>query len=307
MKGKVETRERKDTLTYQFTAAFPYRAIKDVRVRPTFVTLTGLPVLIVSADLDERQELAELARSWRMHPREADNADMALQLLGRMADEEMAIPLVITSNALPVQDGFLLAFRIRHQPKLKQTAVMMLAKSGRPGDAIACRENGISAYLRHPIAATQLNEAIAAVMGTQDDSEATSTLITRHSLREAKAGAVLIVDANREQAINAAAGLKKRDYRVVLASSAEEAFAAMAQEVFDVIIVDPTDAEFGEGVGVPSQLRAHVARDTALPRILVASGTEDADKSGYDGFVRKPFDKALVNTIADFVASKNDA
>jgi len=63
------------------------------------------------------------------------------------------------------------------------------------------------------IAANQINEAISAVMGTQDDAESTSTLITRHSLREAKAGSVLVVDPNREHAIVAVSTLKKKDYR----------------------------------------------------------------------------------------------
>ena len=188
--GKLDVREKKETTIHQFTAVFPYRNVKEPRTRPTFVTLTGLHVLIVSADAEQRKELSDLARAWRMQPHEADNAAVALQLMWRAAYEESPIPLVITANQLPVQDGFMLAFRIKHLPRLKQTAVMMLAKSGKPGDAISCRENGISAYLRHPVAANQINEAISAVLGTQDDAEATSTLITRHSLREAKAGSI---------------------------------------------------------------------------------------------------------------------
>jgi DNA-binding response OmpR family regulator len=306
--GKIDIKERKESVQYQFTAAFPYRAIKDVRIRPTFVTLTGLPVLVVSDDVEERKQLTEMMKSWRMHPREADNAAMALQLLNRMADEENPIALVITSNQMPVQDGFLLAFRIRHLAKLKQTAVIMLAKAGKSGDAIACRENGISAYLRHPLAPTQLNEAIAAVMGTQDDSEATSTLITRHSLREAKAGAVLIIDANPEQAMFAAGGLKKRDYRVVLVDLAERAYAAMAQEVFDVIIVDPIDSGFSGDKSVPDQLRANLAKDSSPPKILIATDTPAVDTSAYDGMLLKPLEKTtLVATIGELIPQRADA
>ena len=306
--GKIEVRERKEATIHQFTAVFPYQQRKDPRTRPTFVTLTGLPVLVVSADSEQRKELTDLARSWRMLPREADNAGVALQLLLRMADERAQIPLVLTSNALPIQDGFLLAYRIKHHPKLKQTAIMMLAKSGKPGDAIACRENGISAYLRHPIAANQLNDAISAVMGTQDDAEATSTLITRHSLREAKLGSVLMVDPDREHAIVAIGALRKRDYRVVHTDTADEAFTELAQDVFDLLIIDPTAKGFAElGIeGISDKLQKLFASSpAAIPVLLAVEDDISAVEFGFSGMLKKPYDRdTLLNKVAALIPAK---
>ena len=303
--GKIEIRERKESIGYQFTAAFSFRQVKEARTRPTFVTLTGLPVLVVSNDLEERKQLAELARSWRMHVREADDAAMALQLLARMVDEETAIPLVITANQMPVQDGFVLAFRIKHQTKLKQTAVMMLAKGGKPGDAIQCRENGISAYLRHPVSPDQLNDAIAAVMGTEEDAEKTQTLITRHSLREAKAGTVLLIDANREHTAVATKALRKKDYRAVVVETAEEAFAALLQDIFDVVVVDPDTPGFDTAQTIAAQLRSHFGTGRQIPLLLADSTTASAavhqDNRDYDGVIIKPYHK---ETLAEKIASR---
>ncbi len=307
--GKIDVREKKETTIHQFTAVFPYRNVKEPRTRPTFVTLTGLPVLIVSADAEQRKELSDLARSWRMQPREADNAAVAMQLLSRMAFESSPIPLVITSNQLPIQDGFLLGFRIKHQARLKQTAVMMLAKSGKPGDAIACRENGISAYLRHPIAANQINEAISAVMGTQDDdAEATSTLITRHSLREAKAGSVLIVDPNRDHAIVAIGALRKRDYRVVHTDTADEAYTELSQDVFDLLIIDPTARGFAElGIeGISDRLQQKFAlTERTIPVLLAVEEDISAVEFGFSGMVHKPYEKeVLLAKVAKLIPVK---
>src|SRR5204863_5764966 len=110
-----------------------------------------------------------------MLPLEADNASMAMALLERMNQEKTPIPLVIVANRLPGGDGFLLAFRIKHHPDFGPALVMMLASEGKPGDAIACRENGISAYMRYPIMDNQLNEAIAAVTGASLDADARPT------------------------------------------------------------------------------------------------------------------------------------
>ena len=296
--GKIDVREKKETTVHQFTAVFPYRSAKDPKNRPTFVTLTGLPVLIVSADPAQRKELSDLARAWRMQPREADNAGVALQLLARMLSDSNPIPLVITSNELPIQDGFLLGYRIKHHPRLKQTAVIMLAKSGKPGDAIACRENGISAYLRHPIAPNQINEAISAVMGTaDDDAEATSTLITRHSLREAKAGSVLIVDPNREHAIVAISAMRKKDYRVVHTDTADEAYTEISQDVFDLLIIDPMAKGFAElGIeGISDRLQEKFAlASVSIPVLLAVEEDVSAVEFGFSGMLKKPYEKEVL-------------
>jgi DNA-binding response OmpR family regulator len=221
-----------------------------------------------------------------------------------MVDEGNPIPLVITSNDLPIQDGFLLAFRIKHQPRLKDTIVMMIAQSGKPGDAIHCRENGISAYLRHPMRADQLRDAITAVMGAEDDGEATQTLITRHTLREAHTGTVLIVDADREQTKTAATILRKRDFRVVVAESAEDALAALLQDVFDAVILDVATPGFDSIAAAPALLRAQLGKDRKVAIIAALNDFEKVSGVHYQGIITKPYEKdALLEKLADVMGS----
>ncbi|MBL8513704.1 MAG: response regulator [Betaproteobacteria bacterium] len=307
--GKIEAREKKETQIQQFTAVFGYRPGREARHRAPVMTLTSMPVLIVSADAAQRKELSDLAKSWRMQPREADSAAVALQFLARMAHEETPVPLVLTANAMPAQDGFLLAFRIRYHAKLRGTAVMMIANSGKPGDAIACRENGISAYLRQPIAPNQINEAIFAVMGVQDEGdEASSTLITRHSLREMKAGSVLVIDPNREHALIAVPTLKKKDYRVVHADTAEEAWREIAQDVFDLIILDPMAKGFAElGIeGIADELTKRFANSgKTIPVLLAVEDDISAVEYGFSGMIKKPYEKDdLLKKVAALVPVK---
>ncbi len=300
--GKIEVTERKLGIVYAFTADFPFEPDQPPTPRPTYETLTGLPVLIVSRNAEERKQLSDWLKGWRMQPHEADNATMAMQLLTRMQQEKNPIPLIITANELSVQDGFLLAFRVKQHPHHRHTAIILLAASGRPGDAITCRENGISAYLRQPIAPQQLNEAMAAVMGAGGGGDADATLVTRHSLRESKKASVLIIDAARDQVMFAAGGLKKHDYRVVVVSDATTAAQAMAEETFDVVVVDPVNANFTDAVGVVESIRANVSHDRPLPKILFAGESPLIGASAYDGMVLKPFAKdSLVNAVADIL------
>lgn len=297
MGGKLAVSSRPGGEIYAFTIEFPVLEATPAPRRPTFASIVGLGVLIVSADPDQRLTLANTLRGWRMVPMEADNPEMALKLLERMHEEGAAIPLVIVSDQLPVQDGFMLAFRVKHHRALGGTILMMLATFGKPGDAIACRENGISAYMRYPIADNPLHEAIKAVTGASVDADETPTLVTRHSLREQRKGAtVLLVDAHRDSQILASHILSKRDCTVVAVPDLAEALASLEQDFYDLVLVDTAVPGAGVPDG-PAKLRAAIARDADKVQLVACSlehspAWSAARKAeGWNGTLNKPFNK----------------
>jgi PAS domain S-box-containing protein len=298
MGGKLAVAPRpvNDAL-YAFTIEFPLREAPPPPRRATYVSLVGLTVLVVSADADQRLALTNLLRGWRLIPLEADNAPMAMALLERMDEEGQPIPLVILSNRLPVQDGFLLAFRIKHHPKFNSSLVMMLASEGKPGDAIACRENGIAAYMRYPINDRQLNEAIMAVTGASVDADETPTLVTRHSLREQRKGAtILLVDPSRDSQILAAHIFGRLDCSVVVAQDLAEALAALDQDVYDIVIVDTSLMGLG-GDDAAKLLRSRIQREPEAATLVAASldhtpaFAEAKTAAGFNSTIAKPFRK----------------
>lgn len=280
---------------YGFSTEFPVRPAPAPARRPTHVSLVAMPALVVSADPQQRQTVSGMLRAFRMSPLEADNAMMAVALLERLEQEGSLVPLVILSNRLPVQDGFLLAFRIKHHPRLRDTLVLMLATEGRPGDAIACRENGISAYMRYPISDRQLNEAIVAVTGASVDADETPTLVTRHSLREQRKGAtVLLVDASRDSQILAAHILGRHDCSVVVAQDLREAIGALEQDVYDLVLAD-TALEGLDGKDAARKLREVMGTNAQATRLVATSAGhgpafQKAMKAiGFDSTASKPF------------------
>jgi CheY-like chemotaxis protein len=265
-----------------------------------------MPVLVVSEDAAQRHELTNLLRGWRMMPMEADNAAMAIALLERLHEEGHPVPLMLVTNRMAAQDGFLLAFRVRNHPRLSDTLVMMLATDGKPGDAIACRENGIAAYLRYPLADKQLNDAITAVTGASLDADETPTLVTRHSLREQRKGAtILLVDPHRDSHMLAAHILRKRDSSLVVASDLAEAIASLDQDVYDIVFVD-TGLEGLDGPDAAAMLRSHITRDPHATKIYATSidhsaAYRDAKMAqGFDGTLPKPIRR---ENLLDILAS----
>src|SRR5204863_6687669 len=139
---------------------------------------------------------------------------------------------------------------------------------GKPGDAIACRENGISAYMRYPINDRQLNEAIVAVTGASVDADATPTLVTRHSLREHRKGAtILLVDPNRDSQILAAHILGRHDCSIVVANDLAEAMAALQQDLYDLVLVD-TALPGLDRDDAARVLRSGISREADLTHII---------------------------------------
>ncbi|HUQ29283.1 MAG TPA: response regulator [Usitatibacter sp.] len=304
MGGKlaVASRTASDAL-YSFTLEFPVRPAAAAPRRATYVSLMGLAVLVVSGDPEQRLALSNRLRGWRMLPLEADNAPMAMALLERMQQENAPIPLVILSNDLPVQDGFLLAFRIKNHAKFRSTLVMMLATQGKPGDAIACRENGIAAYMRYPINDRQLNEAVIAVTGASVDADETPTLVTRHSLREQRKGAtILLVDSQRDSQILAAHILGKHECSLVVALDLAEAVAALDQDVYDLVLVD-TSLKGLAGDDAATLLRARITRNPEAARLVATSIDHSpafhAAKTaiGFNDTLAKPFRKDTLTEL----------
>jgi CheY-like chemotaxis protein len=295
MGGRLAVGSRSSEPLYAFTIGFPTRPAPPPPRRPTYVSLVGMSVLVVSEDPAQRHEVSNLLRGWRMTPMEADNAAMAIALLERMSEEGNPVPLMLVTNRMAVQDGFLLAFRVKNHPRLSSTLVMMLATEGRPGDAIACRENGISAYMRYPFADKQLNDAIVAVTGASVDADETPTLVTRHSLREQRKGAtILLVDPHRDSHMLAAHILRKRDSSLVVASDLPEAIACLDQDLYDLVFVDVTLPGL-DGPDAADVLRSHIKRDPHATRIYATSidhspaFTEAKLARGFDGTLAKPF------------------
>jgi PAS domain S-box-containing protein len=296
---------------YAFTIEFPVKPALAPPQRATYVSLVGLPVLVVADDPEQRHDVSNLLRGWRMLPLEADNAAMALALLERMDGEASPVPLVIVANQLPVQDGFLLAFRIKHHKRLRRALIMMLAKEGRPGDAIACRENGISAYLRYPANPRQLNDAIIAVTGATVDADDTPTLITRHSLREQRRGAtILLVGASRDAQILVSHALRKRDCSVVAAFDSAEAFSALDQEMYDLMLVDEAAPGF-DGGDVLKLLRARLTRkpDATTIIALIDDRSPAARKAkvaaGFHDVLARPFKQEDVVVLVERYAQRD--
>ena len=68
----------------------------------------------------------------------------------------------------------------------------------------------------------------------------------------------------------AALALKRKNYRVTLAETADEAFNALEQDMFDAVIVDPATPGFPKDTPAAALLCARMQSGAMLTPVLLA-------------------------------------
>src|SRR5262249_11385534 len=157
---------------FAFTARFglqPHLAETAAAQPP--VVLRDLPALIVDDNATNRQILEEWLRGYAMEPTAAGDAATAMNVLLRGVAQGRPYPLVLLDGCMPDIDGLALAARIRQQPELSATRIILLTSGDRPGDLARARQLGISATLLKPLQRRELMETVLRVMGHHGDPE----------------------------------------------------------------------------------------------------------------------------------------
>jgi two-component system sensor histidine kinase/response regulator len=276
--------------------------------------LEDLSVLVVDDNATNRRFLEELLTSWRMKPALADSAQAAILALERNLESENPFHLILTDAHMPEMDGFTLAERIKHHPRLAGATIMMLTSGGQRGDAARCRELGVAAYLTKPIGQSELLNAILQVLGAGLHKTELAPLVTRHSLRETRQGLrILLVEDNLVNQRLATRLLEKRGYTVVVASTGREALASLAKQTFDLALMDVQMPDM-DGFEATSAIRERekvIGKHLPIVAMTAHAMVGDRERclaAGMDGYVSKPIKaQALFDAIKALVPGSSEA
>jgi two-component system sensor histidine kinase/response regulator len=204
---------------------------------------------------------------------------------------------VLTDSQMPHADGFTLAEAINDDPALAGTTVVMLTSAGQPGDAARCRELGVAAYLTKPVKPSDLRGAILVALGVHAAATDRPALVTRHSLREGRHTArILLVEDNTVNQLVARRLLEKRGHTVVVANNGREALAILdeaASDAFGVVLMDVQMPEM-DGLECTALIRRkEQVTGLRLPIIAMTAHAMKGDEArclaaGMDAYLSKP-------------------
>ena len=292
--------------TFHFTADFgignPVRGRANSR---DSVDLRNLPVMVVDDNETNRRILRQTLLGWEMRPTVADSAKEALAILQHAQNAGSPFSLVITDMQMPEVDGFALVEQIKRNPALAGSTIMMLTSAGRRGDGARCRELGVNAYLTKPIKQTELHNAIIAALTGAREPQKQTTLVTRHSLREAQPHLhVLLAEDNRVNQVLARRLLEQRGHIVTVAGNGLEALAELESTEFDVVLMDVQMPEM-DGLEATHAIREKErASGKHVPIIALTAHAMKGDQercleAGMDAYLSKPLQSSELFAVIE--------
>jgi two-component system, sensor histidine kinase and response regulator len=262
--------------------------------------LQDLRLLIVDDNATNRKILCKQTASWNMGTTSAEDGPRALEALRSAADHGAPFDMAILDMQMPEMDGMELARKIKADPTLASTQLVLLTSMGQRGDAKEAGWAGIEAYLTKPAKQSELYDALVTVMGTSDhdadnDPKPDERLVTRHSIREAKARSRVRVLVAEDNPVNQKVALRmveRLGYRVDVVGNGREAVEALSRVPYAAVLMDVQMPEM-DGYAATAQIRRREGEELRTPVIAMTANAMQGDRekaleAGMDDYVSKP-------------------
>ncbi len=285
------------TMPFDKQPAAPHPLLQQPR------ELSGKRILVVDDNATNRRVLAVMLESWECYYNEAPDAHTALEKLHRAVKKDEPYHIAVIDMHMPGMNGETLGIKIKNDPLLAGTILVMMTSIGRRGDARRLESIGFSAYLTKPIRQSVLHDALGAVAAGKAYTapKAETAIITRHTIAEAqrRQTRILLADDNRLNRESSSRLLEKFGFQVETVSDGCEAVTAVREEPFSLVLMD-CQMQTMDGYEAARAIREF----SQVPIIALTAQALRSDRdrclqSGMNDYISKPFDPQLLVTMID--------
>ena len=275
-------------------STFHFTMVADAAPTPAPVErraaeLAGKRLLVVDDNAANREVVKRQTASWGMATRDTGSPGEALEWIRRGESFDAAV----LDLQMPDLDGLALAREIRRVRDAASLPLVLLTSLGRRRDDLEA-DVEFAAYLTKPIKASQLYEALIAVLGKVVDSPAATP--TGGARAAVSAGGrplrILLAEDNEVNRKLALLLLEKLGYRADVAANGVEVLEALRREPYDVVLMD---VEMPAMDGLEASRRIHAEWPGAeRPRIVAMTANamqgdrETCLAAGMDDYLSKP-------------------
>jgi signal transduction histidine kinase/DNA-binding response OmpR family regulator len=271
--------------------------------------IRGARILVIDDNPTNRLVVREMLRSWDCRLGEAENGPQALERLHRAVSEGDPFRIALVDMQMPGMDGKSLGEKIKADPDLRETLLVMLTSVGKRGDAQQFQEVGFSAYMTKPVKVSQLYDCLATVLGigSAGPEQPARPIVTRHTLLEDKKRRVRILVAednvvNQKVAVRI---LEKLGYRAEVAANGREAVTSLEKIPYDLVLMDVQMPEMNgfEATRVirdpASTVLRHDIPIVAMTAHALKGDRERCLEAGMDDYVSKPVTPVGLTEVLD--------
>ena len=290
----------------------------DIRKKEPVISgnIKGEKILVVDDNETSRKVFTDSLETWGCRYEGARNGKQALTLLKDAIETGDCFKVVLIDKIMPKMSGETLGIKIKEDPGLKGTKLIMVTAFGLRGDAAAMKQIGFSAFLTKPVKKAHLFDCLKAVINRSSDEP--DVFLTRNSLEEKKitqtfkipSKHILLVEDNRINQKVAFNMLQKMGHTVVTANNGKEAVSAYKNNKFDLILMD-IQMPVMDGLEATAEIRTIeaqvVTQDLKPPpsRVPIVAFTANAmkgDKERYlasdiDDYIPKPFKRYIFDEV----------
>ncbi len=274
--------------------------------------IQGTKILVVGDNEISRQVFIEYLCSWGCSFAEAENGEKALFMLKQAKKSKDKFKIAIVDMQLPKMDGEALGKRIKSDPEISDTALIMVTSIGKKGDAFRLQKEGFTAFLTKPVRKSHLFDCIRVILSIAEDLSTNPSIqiITKYSLTERKRSAedqvtpfnILLAEDNKMNQKVVINMLEKLGHTVTVADNGKEAVTAFQKKKFDLILMD-IQMPIMDGLEATSIIRnAEHGPKASTPIIAVTANAMLGDRerflaAGMDDYVSKPIKKKFITEI----------
>jgi len=257
--------------------------------------LSGLFAVLADWDRGATEAMRSQLESWGMQVEIANNRELAVESLKKLAALDALLPVLITDVEVEGMSSALLAEHADWNSLLKQIPIIRLAKVGGDGDLVRSKAMQTNSCLYKPVVTSEL---IAALMRCKRQLTAMS-LINAPSEEQgdgAKSLRILMAEdgiANQKVALGLLQQLK---HEVVIASNGKEAVELFTEQKFDIVLMD-IQMPVLNGFEATRRIRElEAVRRTHIPVVAMTAHAMKGDRArciqaGMDDYLAKPVRK----------------
>jgi PAS domain S-box-containing protein len=300
---------------FWFTALFG-KPVGMARNVPPPAQIRGVHILIVDDSPTNREILMAQLNSWGMRSEETSSGPEALLALARAKDAADPFVAVILDMQMPGMDGEDLARAIKSDEALTHTILVLMTSIGQRGDARHMEELGFAGYLAKPARQSDLFDCLAAVLAGAAAAQPVRTIVTRHTIREMRRGAlrILLAEDNITNQQVALGILRKLGLQADAVANGAEAIAALESIRYDLVLMDVQMPKM-DGLEATAHIRdpQSAVRNHSIPVVAMTAHAMQGDRercleAGMNDYVTKPVSpQALADALARWLPGDDAA
>lgn len=288
--------------TFWFTARLNTQA-QQLAISEQFETIRGIRILVVDDNMTSRMLLITLLQAWGCPYETSPNGESALGIMQEALSDADPFRIAILDYQMPGMDGLELGRRIKADPGLAATELLLLTSLGHRGDVARFAEAGFAAFLTKPVRQRQLYDCLTMIAGrfaNRKLQQQNEPLITRHLLAEVNRSnsRILLAEDNIVNQKVAKGMLLKIGYDADVVSNGREALLALENTPYSLVLMDCEMPEM-DGFAATAAIRAAESRvlNRHVPVIAMTAHAMGGDRArclaaSMDDYLPKPFNPA---------------